>query len=349
MTNSNIDKLLKNVKSIDDNTQYWLVRTMGGDYYEEYVKNGYVAIGYNEITVNDLLHLPLKEKLAKKVLQTILSDRREKLKNAGYPSAQILRFSREMKIGDIVIVPSSSSFQVSFGVISSEIYEETKGLHIKGMCPFAKRRKVNWYKTSLRHKLAPGLQLMFNSRHIISEVNGYAPAIDNLLNDFYTKGNETYLVLRVRQNETLSADDFTLVSDLMELFNEYSRESDMGLTSEDIKMKMRVQSEGDILAFAQSPEGIAVIGLIIMFIKGGTFSINCGGFHLDTKIPSPGETFAKIAHSVNCFLNDNSRRKTIGRLRKKLDNMDIETPNAIIEMMKELGKEENLENSKKND
>lgn len=344
MENINLDELLQNVKSIDDNTQYWLVRTMGGDYYEEYVKNGYVAIGYNEITVNDLSHLPTKDKLARKVLQVMLADRREKLKNTGYPSAQILRFSRDMKIGDIVIVPSSASFQVSFGIISSDIYEETKGLHIKGLCPFAKRRKVDWYKTSLRHKLAPGLQLMFNSRHIISEVNSYAPAIDNLLNDFYTKGNETYLVLRVRQNEALSADDFTLVSDLMELFNEYSKESNMGLTSEDIKMKMRVQSEGDILAFAQSAEGIAVIGLIIMFIKGGTFSINCGGFHLETKIPSPGETFARIAHSVNCFLNDSSRRRTIDKLRKKLDNMDIETPNAIIEMMKELGKEEKLDN-----
>lgn len=349
MANSNIEELLRNVRSIDDNTQYWLVRTMGGDYYEEYVKNGYVAIGYNEITVNDLLHLPTKDKLARKALQAMLADRREKLKNTGYPSAQMLRFSREMKIGDVVIVPSSSSFQVSFGVICSDMYEETKGLHIEGMCPFAKRRKINWYKTSLRHKLAPGLQLMFNSRHIISEVNGYAPAIDNLLNDFYTKGNETYLVLRVRQNETLSADDFTLVGDLMELFNEYSKESNMGLTSEDIKMKMRVQSEGDILAFAQSPEGIAVIGLIIMFIKGGTFTINYGGFHLETKVPSPGETFAKIAHSVNCFLNDSSRRKTVSKLRKKLDNMDIETPNAIIEMMKELGKEEKQENNNKND
>lgn len=313
---------------------------MGGDYYTEYVENEFIAIGYNEITVDDLRHLPSKDQLARKALQAILKDRRGTNNNTGYPASQMLRFTREMKEGDIVIVPSSASYKVTLGVIQSDIYAETKNLHIEGRCPFAKRRTVEWLRTSTRHLLPAELQLMFNSRHIISDVNGYAPFIDNFLNDFYTKGDLTYLVLRVKQEQILTADDFTLISDLMELFNEYSSEHELGLTSKNIGMKMCVQSPGDILAFAQSPEGIAVIGLIVMFIKGGTFSINCGEFHLNTKVPTIGETFAQIASSVRSFLNDDRRRKTIKRLESKLDNMDIETPAAIIELMKELGKEE---------
>lgn len=340
MENLNTETFLHDVKSIKDETQYWLVRTMSGDYYNHYVEEDFIAIGYNEITVDDLKHLPQKEKPARKVLQEMLRKRRDNIKNTGYPSSQMIRFAREMKVGDIIIVPASSSYKVTFGVIKSDLYQETKNLHIEGRCPFAKRRNVEWLKTSPRHLLPAELQLMFNSRHIISEVNGYAPFIDNYLNDFYTKGDMTYLVLRVKQEQILSADDFTLIGDLMELFNEYSSDYGMGLTSKDIGMKMCVQSPGDILAFAQSPEGIAVIGLIVMFIKGGTFSINCGEFHLNTKVPTIGETFVQIASSVRSFLNDDRRRKTIKRLESKLDNMDIETPAAIIELMKELGKED---------
>lgn len=31
-----------------------MVRTMGGDYYEEFDKEGFVAIGYNEITRHEI-------------------------------------------------------------------------------------------------------------------------------------------------------------------------------------------------------------------------------------------------------------------------------------------------------
>ncbi len=347
MENFDVNELLKNVKSIQDQTQYWLIRTMGGDYYTEYVGENYVAVGYNEITIEDLKYLPPKDKQARIVLQTILKDRRNSIRNAGYPASQILRFAREIREGDIIIVPSSSSFKVTFGVIKSDLYQEIKNLHLEGRCPFSKRRKVEWLKTVPRHLLPPELQLMFNSRHIISEVNSYAPFIDSFLNDFYTKGDNTYLVLRVKQEQILSADDFTLVNDLMELFNEYSVEHDMGLTSKDIKMKMSVQSPGDILTFAPFPEAIAVIGFFIMFIKGGTFSMNWGGFHLETKVPTAGETFSKVASSVNLFLNDSRRRSVIKKLEKKLDNMDIETPAAIIELMKELGKDRDSESGEK--
>lgn len=348
MENLKLEDILQDVKSIKDETQYWLVRTMGGDYYDHYVGDGFIAIGYNEITVDDLIHLPPKEKHARKILQEMLKVRRDKIKNTGYPASQMIRFAREMKVGDIVIVPASSSYKVTFGTIQSDIYQETKNLHIEGRCPFTKRRNVEWIKTSPRHLLTPELQLMFNSRHIISEVNGYSPFIDNFLNDFYKKGDLTYLVLRVKQEQTLSADDFTLVGDLMELFNEYSKENNLGLTSKDIGMKMCVQSPGDILAFAQSMGGIAAIGLIIMFIKGGTFSINCNQFHLSTKVPTFGESFSQIVSSVNKFLNDSRRRQIIKKLESKLDNMEIETPSAIIKMMKELGKENESEKKDNN-
>ena len=44
-----------------------------------------------------------------------------------------------------------------------------------------------------------------------------------------------------------------------------------------------------------------------------------------------------MVKTVNEFLNDRTKRKTIKKLSKKLDNMEIEAPTAIVDMIKQLG------------
>ena len=78
MGDFNAEKLLQDVKSIKDETNYWLVRTMGGDFYDEYVDKNFIAIGYNEIFVDDLTHLPQKERPARKILQEMLKARKDR-------------------------------------------------------------------------------------------------------------------------------------------------------------------------------------------------------------------------------------------------------------------------------
>ncbi len=330
----NNNNIIDYIEPVNNETNYWLVRTMGGDYYKEYVESNFIAIGYNEITVDDLLHLPTNEKLAKKSLQEMIKSKYESIRNVSYPSSQMYRFAHEMKEGDIVIVPSSSSHMVTFGIIDSDIYEESEQLHATYACPFSKRRAVKWLKTTPRYKLPADLLLMFNSRHIISEITSYASFIDTFLNDFYVKGDTTYLVLRVKQEGTLTADDFTLINDLMELFNDFSKKHGLGLTSKDIKMKMSVHSPGDIIAFCTSPLGIMTIGLFVMFIKGGHYSIKWLG--LDADIPKLSQSIATIIRAVNEFLNDHTKRKIVNQLSKKMDNMEIDTPTSIIDIMKQL-------------
>ena len=45
MENFDVEKLIKYIEPIKDGTNYWLVRTMGGDYYDEYVDKHFIAIG----------------------------------------------------------------------------------------------------------------------------------------------------------------------------------------------------------------------------------------------------------------------------------------------------------------
>lgn len=48
-----IEQLNDYVQKVQESTGYRMVRTMGGDYYEEFDKEGFVAIGYNEITLHE--------------------------------------------------------------------------------------------------------------------------------------------------------------------------------------------------------------------------------------------------------------------------------------------------------
>mgnify|MGYP006141146013 CR=1 FL=1 len=49
LTNNNYTDILE----IKDQ-EYWFVRTDNGDNYESFLRNGFIGIGWNEITVEDL-------------------------------------------------------------------------------------------------------------------------------------------------------------------------------------------------------------------------------------------------------------------------------------------------------
>ena len=49
MANDVLEELLALIPRIDPNRHYWFVRTQGGEYYADFVKGGYIAIGYDEI------------------------------------------------------------------------------------------------------------------------------------------------------------------------------------------------------------------------------------------------------------------------------------------------------------
>lgn len=122
-----------------------MVRTMGGAYYGEFVRGNYVAVGYNNISLEDLRHLPETENAAKETLKAMFHHRYPDIRNSGYPVAQLLRFTRDMQPGDVVIIPSSGAVHVAMGVVTGDMYEEgTLVIDDEHRCEFKKRRPVTW-------------------------------------------------------------------------------------------------------------------------------------------------------------------------------------------------------------
>ncbi|MFQ9295421.1 MAG: hypothetical protein ACLR4B_12945 [Bacteroides fragilis] len=322
------------ITTIEKNTHYWLVRTMGGDYFYEYISRGYIAIGYNEISLNEIKFASTFAEKAGEQLKSIV-EAKEALKkqpdeeeiNAQYAVSQLLKFYRDIQIGDIIVMPGRNSDDVAFAKIESGVYEESNVSKLEGICNFAKRRKIHLLHKTSRTELNPKLQLMFNSRHIISNVDGYASYIDSSISDFFAKDGYTNLVLRVKEENNLRASDFGLVPELVELVKDFSEENNLDIDINDIKAKMCVQSPGDILMFAPSWEAITLIGLFIILLKGGELSYSKeSGFKIKV---------GDLLRSASEFLDRRRDRKFKKAIQDKLENMKIETPKDLTAIMKE--------------
>uniref|UniRef100_UPI0040292AFA hypothetical protein n=1 Tax=Parabacteroides merdae TaxID=46503 RepID=UPI0040292AFA len=338
----NLKDFLEEKIEIKEDRHYWLVRSMGGDFYHEYISRGYVAIGYNDVTLAEIKFSANYEDKAVENLKDIIESKVILSKdddddiNPQYAAVQLLKFYREMQVGDIIVIPGKNSDHVAIAKIESTVYEEKEDdvSKLSGICNFRKRRKIKVLNKLFRSKLNPKMQLMFNSRHIISNADNYGEYIDSSISDYYQKEGQTFLVLRVKEEDGIYADDFGLVPDLVKLVNDFSEEANLRIDSQSIKMKTCVQSPGDILMYATSWEAITILGLFIMLIKGGDFSIT-KEHGLNIKVGTLSEAAEKLLKSLSDFLDRKRDRKFKESLQKKLDNMKIETPEDLTKVMKE--------------
>lgn len=327
--NSFIEKI-----SIPSLRNYWLVRTMGGDYFREFFEGKFIAIGYNKIALKDIKYVRTFGREAQRKLTEIIHSRYvdDKRVNPSYAASQLLKFATEIKIGDIVIVPGKShNRQIAIGIIQNNMYETTpKESNTENVCSFIKRFDVKWIKQDHRDLLNPQMQLMFNSRHIVSNVNDYSEYIDSTTNDFYEKDDNTYLVLRVKTQNEISGGDFLFAGDIFQLVNEYFEETRTDIKAEDVvKIKACVQSPGDIIMFTKDNPGLVmfVIGALILLINGGGLKIEKFGVDLST----PG-----LLKSISEFLDRRKDRKLQEAIQKKLESLEIENPEDLLNAIKNL-------------
>lgn len=333
--NENVSEALRSLlPNVNINRKYWLVRSMGGDYYDEFINRGYIAIGYNEVSLSELKLAASYNDEASAQLKQILDskdlkhpDTEEEKYNSRYAVPQMLKFYSEIKVGDIVVIPGKNSHKVAIAEITSEVYEEENVSPLTGFCQFKKRRNIKVLERTIRQKLNPEMQLMFNSRHIISNVDKYEEFIEGSVRDLYQKGDMTYLVLRVKQQDGISALDFNVVPEIVNIVHDWLIENGLDFEEDVVKLKVCVQSPGDILIYAiEHPWVIISIGFFIGMIKGGDITL---WDKVQIKIPGPADILEKTLKSISDFMDRRLDREIKETLKKKLERMEIETPEDI--------------------
>ena len=317
ITKEQIEQLGLLISKVSPNKHYWFFRTMGGHYYDEFVSKGFIAIGYDDILMKDLNDLPEHDAMARAFLKVRLHELMKDMTDSQIAKAagQIMKFYRGLHKDDIVVAPDYQSKKFAIGIIASDMYEDTDK-HGEWNCPFIKRRSVRWIKEVKRYELDPKAILAFGNQQTMSSIDDYADYIDRKLDQLYSKGDASYLVLRVNQDKELSWEDFMFIGELGAFFSEFSKEIDLGADLSRIKMKINVQSPGDILLMIPDGGGwiLVLVVLILGVIRGGKFHINI----------SKDDTLNKVLKAISDFRDRNAERSL--RIKSKLENMEIEQP-----------------------
>lgn len=261
---------------IPEDRKYWLVRTQSGEFYDEFFHDGFIGIGWNEFSDIDKFKNSDKDEITDLISITYKPEEGQKPPQPGRIYGQIYRFLFELKVNDIVMIPSNNSSHISFGIIESDTYIEeiTETAVDMGLCSFAKRRKVNWIKTVQRDRLDPYLYRMMQAHQAISNANDYANYIDRTLHSYYIKGEKAHLVVNVKQENQISAVDMiTYVSTLLDLVPliENPESPDETFKKEDVDLKLNVQSPGLMEFISNLPYVVTILGLVIVGLVGGSF------------------------------------------------------------------------------
>jgi restriction system protein len=250
---------------IKETQNYWLVRTQSGEYYDEFFHDNFIGIGWDKLQPKDASD---DESILIKILEEFPDE-----KQPGRILSQIKRFIFDLKIGDIVIIPSQTSSVLSFGRIESDVYiKEVDEIDVfMGACSFQKRKKVSWIKTIRRDELDPYLYKLLNSHHTISNATPYAEYIDRTIHSFYVKGTSAHLILNVQKRGQISAIDLVqLLRNTLDLVPIVSELTGEEFSADDLDIKLTVNSPGiiEIIAY-MTPVLVLGIGILLHYIVGG--------------------------------------------------------------------------------
>lgn len=356
--NYSIENIISEIDVIDANSDYWLIRTNGGELYQDFSTNSYVSIGFNEISLNDIKKAQGNNKsIAAKLKAFDLSIDKEDIKPATYTShaGQITRFA-SIKPGDTILIPSKNSEYFRVGVAVGKVFElsddqldalELEKNNLSKISGHAKRIKIHWLKAFSRKTADSMIYQMTHTHHSVSIVNDYKTYINRAVFDTYVLGEQLHTTFRVTEEADIDAEkysEFILgVSKLLKLINPEQK----------VIQKSNVQSNG-VIEIIAGLVGFSIISIVIYAMYYGIdFEINV----LDHKVRLITKGSKKINSDIDMAnrkmaieeqKSDDKHKKKSLELTQKA--MDIANAYNLTDNMKSLGIEipEEISNAIKN-
>lgn len=320
---------LFDIKTIEENKNFWLVRTKKGFFYDEYVDNQYIALGWNTLEKEKINSIESDDDL--KLLKEEIEMRYD-TKQGTTIINKCKRFINEMQEGDIVMLPSHHNNSLAFAIVG-DYYEEEECTYAKEIevnkliddgidygtkveCPYKKRRKIEIIKTINGERLNPNLYKVLASYHGISTINKYANFILSSIYNFYIWHGKLNFVINIEEKNGINAKYF---SELI-----YYMSDILTMDSDDIKVytQANVNSPGDVIASLTTQAGnfaqyLCNNWLGILVLWGAISGIKIGPIELKSIPELVLKVHAHIRENKGISL-DNSI-KEIDLENKKLD------------------------------
>lgn len=334
---TDLDLLVQAIENGSSNKNYWLIRTQSGNLYQTFINNNYISLGHKEVSIEFLTtkkviyntNAPLLiNEIKQKINDYHASDRIPlNRRTISLIASQIVRFAYDIKVGDIIIIPSYNSNNISFGIIKQGQWINSNYNNSNDNAVL--KRPVTWIKEVQRRELDPYLYRMFTAHQAVNKVNDYAEIVERSINDLFILDDEAHFIINVGSDSISANDLFGLGSNLMALLDEISETFGLGVSSQDLQVTININSPGKIDIKSKIKSTTIVLGIILLFCGGG-YETKDG-----TKLSTEG--LPGIIKAIDEYLNHRQERKLKDDIFTTYkDSLQIKEPEDIIQLLKQV-------------
>ena len=243
-------------QSVSSKTNFWMIRTKRGFFFDEFLQKKFIAIGWNLITKSMIEPNKLTPTIEEGLKDDIKENYEEK--KPGTALQKCVKFCNTIKEGDIAVIVGKD--KVALAVIGEYFEEMSSDTSVENekkinllveqahygvdlfTCPYTKRRKISVIKIIPDPEIiSPYLQAAIaRNWHSLCNLNEYAELIlSSCLDTFFFKNSFT-ITFRIRkQNDINVLELANFISGIARLLTNNQPEK--------VSIKTALHSPGDII------------------------------------------------------------------------------------------------------
>jgi restriction system protein len=306
-----IDYLVNKVPEVSINTEYWFVRTNYGLYFDTFYEHGFIGIGWNEITLEELKHVKESEQyIREKLMRSEQFDPENKHTQGKITTIinKLINFVN-LKKGDIIIMPSQNSSRYAFGEILNNLtfvdIDKSHG------CDYYKRREVKWLADKYVSQLDPIFYKIKISRHSISQIQDYGIYIDNIINTLYRKDDNAHFVLDITTIKDINVNSLiSLIDNIQDLISKINVSFNLGEEIDKNSIRLNLQSPGKIEFKLPVGKSLIILATII--------SLTC----CTDEQQSQGTVQQSANPELHSFIQSHS--DSLINIKKSMDELEVD-------------------------
>ncbi len=326
------------IKEIPDTIRFWMIRTKGGYFYNEFLTKKFVALAWNNITKDVSLSDTNKDAVIDDILLQF-----ENIKRPTTVFNKCKTFIEDIKPGDVLIIPNKGSSHITFAFAGEYYEEEGKSVALEKTvidkiengyiqtsdvsCPYKKRRHIELITTVRAERLNIHLYKSISNYHGLSNFDNYAFQILDQLYTCYAYMNNVRIVFHVSKPDPIGPRELSRML--------YGTIDCLAMITDEHKIstQLALQSEGDIVFFLQNAFNLLVesktllIGLVVLIGGGNFLSVQLPG------VPKIIENILSIKPDVEL------KTEEIKKARLENESLAIDNLNKKYELMEKLKKE----------
>lgn len=329
-----LDDFVATLPIINENRDYWLIRTQSGAFFETFRINNFVGIEYDEISYSVISSLKKQYPEQPDFIQALKSLVKKAYPNEAQPgliAGQISKFLYDIKKGDIIVIPSENSRYISIGCVTeTPVHLATESEMLKTNCDYTFRKRVKWLKTLDRDTLDPYLYKVLFAHQAINNLYQYSEYIERSLNDFFVKDGEAHLILEIEKEDDIHAMElFALGYGYLKSLDDISDYFKLDISSKEIEVKITLNSPGKLHFKALSWRTVVAFGIVVIAINGGGLKFNNGSTTFDLSTSG-------IIQKIIDYQNSSTDRQMQEALYQQYkDSLQVKQPEDLVNLLKQ--------------